>query len=567
MAQMNFVAGGYFGKLGGTVGQRWRNKRIVRTWVKGSNPRTPAQMQQRGIFGRSVSAAQLAIEMNYKAPCFSKSDAQEWAERMAAAVELDKNNASVLNRIPVCPVSYAVKYALSGVRLENILSADVARFSVTGALPPNPRRISVAFAFWDSQTESYTIEVVQTTLVDGSKSTFTVEGIVSTLYDANTKVLLVSRDDRVNNNEMVLLAEASLNVGDLPHVDFNFNDFSISRNDNAFTIVFKQVYETFEGNAPSFVLSGVSNGLLRNITFNSTEWVNAGGYFGLKGVQTVAGASEIVALPVGSTVNISGFSLTCSDKILDGVASSFSFSNDDLERSFDTSGVITSTASKEFELSTAQGAPAGYGVAPIALQVKDMFAGALQFRDVEGRAFSSGGVMHIEIEDDFNEGISFEQSELKIQNVIAPINGVNYKIDSYSKNFENELFESVLPKSLFESTPFYESGEEYIAFDLTSILGVLAPADYDQDLEGYECSVRIGGVTGQSSNFFVSSVYESGKTFLLVDFGETGLTWDSGSIELTIRRQDGADGLNREGIALSTKHWLIPTFTASFAYK
>ena len=29
MATQNFIGGGYYGKMGATVGQRWKNKRII----------------------------------------------------------------------------------------------------------------------------------------------------------------------------------------------------------------------------------------------------------------------------------------------------------------------------------------------------------------------------------------------------------------------------------------------------------------------------------------------------------------------------------------------------------
>ena len=50
MAIQNFLSGGYYGKLGETVGQRWKNKRTIRSYVIPRNPRTEKQQAKRVRF-------------------------------------------------------------------------------------------------------------------------------------------------------------------------------------------------------------------------------------------------------------------------------------------------------------------------------------------------------------------------------------------------------------------------------------------------------------------------------------------------------------------------------------
>lgn len=55
MGIMNFLKGTYNGKVGATVGSKWKNKGIIRTYAIPSNPNTPAQQTTRTGFA-AISA-------------------------------------------------------------------------------------------------------------------------------------------------------------------------------------------------------------------------------------------------------------------------------------------------------------------------------------------------------------------------------------------------------------------------------------------------------------------------------------------------------------------------------
>ena len=50
MGQMNLLKGNWTGKVGQTVGAKWKNKSTIRTYTKPSNPKTSAQMSVRSAF-------------------------------------------------------------------------------------------------------------------------------------------------------------------------------------------------------------------------------------------------------------------------------------------------------------------------------------------------------------------------------------------------------------------------------------------------------------------------------------------------------------------------------------
>ena len=60
---------GYSGKLGRTVQYKWKNRECVREWVMPKDPKTPAQLDSRRIFGKASSigaALKQAINIGFR---------------------------------------------------------------------------------------------------------------------------------------------------------------------------------------------------------------------------------------------------------------------------------------------------------------------------------------------------------------------------------------------------------------------------------------------------------------------------------------------------------------------
>lgn len=60
MAFINLLHNGYQGKLGETVGQKWKNQRTVRTYNPTNNSKSEAQLKQRAIYKQNISEASIA---------------------------------------------------------------------------------------------------------------------------------------------------------------------------------------------------------------------------------------------------------------------------------------------------------------------------------------------------------------------------------------------------------------------------------------------------------------------------------------------------------------------------
>lgn len=113
MAKQNFLSGGYYGKLGQTVGQRWKNIRTIRTYVIPHNPRTAIQQANRGKFGDCVFYAQVGNQMNFNATCFEHESMTKWNYRMKTARNLQDLNMEELMRFPLYPTNFSVPYLIT----------------------------------------------------------------------------------------------------------------------------------------------------------------------------------------------------------------------------------------------------------------------------------------------------------------------------------------------------------------------------------------------------------------------------------------------------------------------
>ena len=63
---MNLLKGNWEGKVGQTVGAKWKNKSTIRTYTKPSNPKTAAQMSVRSAFAQMTAyVALFADQIKY----------------------------------------------------------------------------------------------------------------------------------------------------------------------------------------------------------------------------------------------------------------------------------------------------------------------------------------------------------------------------------------------------------------------------------------------------------------------------------------------------------------------
>lgn len=107
MAKQNFLNGGYIGKLGNTVGQRWKDKKIIRSYAKPSNPNTPAQQNARQQFAIANKLAQEAMVINGGQGGWDTSSKPEYSQRVGQAMRRLRLGYSEQDSLPLYPEGQA----------------------------------------------------------------------------------------------------------------------------------------------------------------------------------------------------------------------------------------------------------------------------------------------------------------------------------------------------------------------------------------------------------------------------------------------------------------------------
>ena len=197
MAKQNFLGGGYTGKLGATIGQRWKNAYTVRTYTKPTNPQTPAQQANRGAFGGAVFFAQLGNQMNYKSPAFDTANNTEWAYRMSAAKINIQNSLTDLAIIPIVPQNFTTSPTVSGISLKNIVANTSIEFELTLSSGVGAKSYSLMLYFAEGSREGeYLLLRGSTTAAEPTKLICPCVN-TATIGQVEVYALIVSTDDTV----------------------------------------------------------------------------------------------------------------------------------------------------------------------------------------------------------------------------------------------------------------------------------------------------------------------------------------------------------------------------------
>ena len=244
MAIQNFLSGGYYGKLGDTVGQRWKNKRTVRAYVIPANPRTEKQQRNRGNFGVCTAKSQIALQMNYNTTLFNSTSSSAWNERMSTARNLQKDGEQNLDLIPLYPYSYVPKYIITDIIDFKKENETFYTATIKGTLPSVDRSMSILV-----QTQDPITSEVRDTLL------FRADFIASNnpyikIYNAGInlggyklKSRIVSNDDALPD-DIVVSRELEILGKTMETVYLDFSEPVVSRVGNVVTISSKTQFET-----------------------------------------------------------------------------------------------------------------------------------------------------------------------------------------------------------------------------------------------------------------------------------------------------------------------------------
>lgn len=282
MAVQNFLSGGYYGKLGNTVGQRWKNKRTIRAYVIPANPRTEKQQKNRGNFGECTAKAQLALQMNYNTTLFNSTTASAWNMRMSTARQLQKDGKQGLDLIPLCPISFTPTYIITDI--SNVQRTNDAYYTanVEGTLPSVQRSLSILIQKQNAQTSETLGEFLfRGDFVPGEPNTIKIYNSGISLTDAKIKIRVVSNDETATS-DMILSQELSIVASGKQTVYLDFSNNNVSRTGNEITITSRTPSEVTVNNIVGEQVTVVKSGQLVTKAPESMSIINNGAFFAIR---------------------------------------------------------------------------------------------------------------------------------------------------------------------------------------------------------------------------------------------------------------------------------------------
>lgn len=303
MAKQNFLAGGYYGKLGVTVGQRWKNKRTIRSYVIPKNPRTPAQQANRGSFGSVVPWAQLGMSMNYKSPCVQSESMTEWNVRMSIARELVKNGEEGLNLIPLYPINYSIPYQITKMQIKSLVQGDPALFDIEGNLPDTPRKFSIVFDIYDTSDVFIKRVLYPAETRAGNLNVLVVDTDDNSEINNHCFCRIVSNDDTENALGLVASVALPVEAPSIIPMPFDSSVRSVSRSDRTYTLTFNNEYGSAVHAYNNVSIHCVVNGSWVTKTIGSGNLINNDGMCAIRWTETTSFENELPAFPSGAYVS------------------------------------------------------------------------------------------------------------------------------------------------------------------------------------------------------------------------------------------------------------------------
>ena len=304
MAIQNFLSGGYYGKLGATVGQRWKNKRTIRTYVVPNNPRTPSQQANRGKFADAVTYSQIGMQMNYYCALFDDPNMTRWNYRMKVARELKAAGFNDLDLIPLYPMSYTPSILLSDFTRSKVEGNTHITFSCQNLTSKVDRVFSIMFALYTEENEFLGYKLYLGYYYANNPGFIEVDVDDINEINNNCFVRIVSNDDE--NLSAPLIASPQLQVTgkviDVHTFDNTIKDVEVTN--EGITITFAELWKaTPTTNTASVDVKCVVNGALVTINGTNLMLFNNNGYCALEVEYQTTEPQSLPAFPIGSSID------------------------------------------------------------------------------------------------------------------------------------------------------------------------------------------------------------------------------------------------------------------------
>lgn len=333
MAKQNFISGGYYGKLGDTVGQRWKNKRTIRSYVIPRNPRTDVQQANRARFKNLVPFAQLGMSANKGATVFIKENMTEWQARMSACSYFNSLGYNELDLVPLYPADYVAPYVISIVKRTNKTKDNFQYLEVVGTLPSNTRSVTVLAKYVQGAEKPSEVYLFEGVFEQNEDYNLKVSIPAGLELIEDTKVRIISRDDVDSTTDMIASAMVNVQKPDITYMVFDTSVIAITHEGATYSILTNQNFMEGTVVATGITIKSVVRGQWQTYALTGVSIVNNAGKAKIVGELSNYDANNIPAFAGGSQVHFGSISISNTAYVISASDVTENYSDEDLTRS------------------------------------------------------------------------------------------------------------------------------------------------------------------------------------------------------------------------------------------
>lgn len=305
MAIQNFLSGGYYGKLGETVGQRWKNKRTIRSYVIPNNPRTERQQANRGLFANAVTYAQMGLQMNYYATCFQSEEFTHWNYRMRVARQLREKGLTGLDLIPLYPLSFTPQTLITELEVKEIKDNKHVTILCPALQGEVSRVFSIMFDIFDENGQELGLKLYLGVYSPTEKGILKIDVDDAKEINEYLKVRIVSNDDVDSNTDLIASPTIGIKQKQIEIKDFNTSVLSFSKDQTGITVIFGEKWrDDVTTNIISGSISYVSDGAKISDIFSGDALRNIDGQCALFIPVETTTNQALPAFPSGCNIII-----------------------------------------------------------------------------------------------------------------------------------------------------------------------------------------------------------------------------------------------------------------------
>lgn len=308
MAKFNTLAGGYYGKLGATVGQRWKNLRTVRTYVIPANPQTPTQQANRNRFSDCVWYAQIAQQINPKTTAFDTTAKTLWNCRMSTARALQDLNLSEMDRIPLYPTTFSVPNVISAASVSRIIDTTHAEITMSGVTFNEERVLVMLVLLPGAETWKNRLALCIGSNGDTGGNVFTFRIPEGVTFTDGMKARFCSCDDVSSATDLIASSQINLPMSAVDVHTFDTSVTSVSRSGNQYTFLLGEPFNNGTNTVSGVSVYGVVNGAFATANLSNASLINQGGKFALVAESSATDNQDLPALATGSKLKIASIS-------------------------------------------------------------------------------------------------------------------------------------------------------------------------------------------------------------------------------------------------------------------